>query len=109
MRAVPSQVHRAGKEHIRATDPSCQHCGSGDMRRLISKVSVHRSWGSSLDWVPDSGYPDNADQEDPRQMAEWMRRMRKEMGEEVTPEFEQMVDELESEAEEHDHGEEPED
>jgi hypothetical protein len=32
-------------------------------------------------------------------MAQWMRRMQKEMGEEVTPEFEEMLGEMESGAE----------
>lgn len=75
------------------------------MKRLISKFSFHRSWGDSLDWVPDSGYPDEADMEDPRKMAQWMRGMQKEMGEEVTPEFEEMLGELESEAASEDVGE----
>ena len=88
-----------------APEASCEHCGSGNLTRLISKFSFHRSWGDSLDWAPDSGYPDDADQEDPRRMAQWMRRMRKEMGDEVTPEFDEMVDELESEAEDEEYGE----
>ena len=79
-------------------DPTCEHCGGGNLTRLISKVSFRRSWGESLDWAPDSGYPTDADQDDPRQMAQWMRRMQREMGEEVTPEFDQMMEELESEA-----------
>ena len=77
-------------------EPSCQHCGSENMRRLISRVIVHKSWGSSLDWAPDSDFPQGLDQEDPKQMAQWMRRMQHEMGEEVTPEFEEMVGEMES-------------
>ena len=88
-----------------AREPSCQHCGGSSMKRLISKFSFHRSWGDSLDWVPDSGYPDEADMEDPRKMAQWMRGMQKEMGEEVTPEFEEMLGELESEAASEDVGE----
>ena len=83
-----------------APEPSCQHCGSGHLTRLISKFSFRRSWGESLDWVPDSGYPNDADQEDPGQMAQWMRQMQREMGEEVTPEFEEMMEELESGVEE---------
>ena len=84
-------------------EPSCEHCGGGKLTRIISKVSFHRSWGDSLNWAPDSDYPEGADQEDPRQMAQWMRRMQKEMGEEVTPEFEEMLDEMESEAEQSDY------
>ena len=87
-------------------EPTCEHCGSANLRRLISRVSFHRSWGDSLNWAPDSGYPDDMEHEDPRQMAEWMRSMQREMGEEVTPEFEQMMEEMESEAEMSDYGEE---
>ncbi|MCE2463449.1 MAG: zinc ribbon domain-containing protein [Dehalococcoidia bacterium] len=87
-------------------EPTCEHCGSANLRRLISRVSFHRSWGDSLNWAPDSGYPDDMEHEDPRQMAQWMRSMQREMGEEVTPEFEQMMEEIESEAEMPDYGEE---
>ena len=79
-----------------STDPTCEHCGSKNMTRLISKFSFRRSWGSSLDWAPDSGYPENIDEEDPTQVAQWMRRMQHEMGDEVTPEFEEIVQEMES-------------
>ena len=84
--------------------PSCQHCGSGKLTRLISKFSFRRSWGDSLNWAPNSGYPGDVDQEDPRQMAQWMRRMQHEMGDEVTPEFDEMVEELESEADQSEYG-----
>ena len=87
-------------------EPSCQHCGGGNLTRLISKFSFRRSWGDSLDWMPDSGHPENSDQDDPKQMAEWMRRMRREMGDEVTPEFDEMVDELEAEADSSEYGDE---
>ena len=86
------------------TQPSCEHCGGGNLARLISKFSFRRSWGSSLNWAPDSGYPDDPDNEDPREMAQWMRQMQHQMGDEVTPEFDQMLGELESEASNHDHG-----
>ena len=88
---------------VSTPEPSCEHCGGGNLTRIISKVSFHRSWGDSLNWVPDSGYPEGADQDDSRQMAQYMRRMQKEMGEEVTPEFEEMLDELESETEQSDY------
>ena len=78
------------------TIPVCEHCGSQDLSRLISKFAVHRSGGGSLDWAPDSEAFGDVNQEDPRAMAGWMRRMQKEMGEESTPEFEEMVQEMES-------------
>ena len=75
-------------------DPSCEHCGSAKMTRLISRFSFRRSWGDSLELSPESGMPD--DMEDPRQMARYMRKMQSEMGEESSPEFEEMLDQMES-------------
>jgi hypothetical protein len=57
-----------------------------------------------MNWMPDSGHPGDMDQEDPREMAQWMRRMQREMGDEVTPEFEQMLEEMESESDESEYG-----
>ena len=76
--------------------PSCDRCGSTNLSRLVSRVAVHRSFGDSLDWSPDSEALGDVDSEDPRAMAQYLRRMKHEMGEEVTPEFEEMIDELES-------------
>ena len=85
-------------------EANCDHCGGGNLTRLISRVSFHRSWGDSLNWAPDSAFPGDTDQEDPQQMAQWMRQMKKEMGDEVTPEFEEMMDEMESEGAGPDYG-----
>ena len=79
-------------------EPSCEHCGGGNLTRLISKFSFRRSWGDSLNWAPDSDYPDDPYSEDPKEMAQWMRRMQHEMGEQVSPDFDQMLEELESES-----------
>lgn len=78
------------------TTPLCEHCGSPKLSRLISRFAVHRSTGDSLDLAPDSEAFGDVNPEDPKAMAGWMRRMQKEMGEESTPEFEEMVDEMES-------------
>lgn len=74
--------------------PACQHCGSPDLARLVSTFVHRRSWGESLDSVPDEAFSD-VDEENPRELARWMRRMRGQMGE-VTPEFDQVVEELEA-------------
>ena len=78
--------------------PSCDHCPSTNLTRLISRFTVQRSWGSSLDWAPGSEGFGSADPDNPKEMANYLRRMKREMGEEVTLEFDDMVDELESEA-----------
>jgi putative FmdB family regulatory protein len=75
-----------------SSQPSCEHCGSQDTYRLISRFAIHRSPGSSLDDMD----LDDSVMEDPRAMARAMRQMQSEMGEESTPEMEEMLDELES-------------
>ena len=77
-----------------AADPSCEHCGSGKMTRLISRFSFRRSWGDSLDFSSGAGMPDDMD--DPRQMARYMRKMQSEMGEDSSPEVDEMLDQMES-------------
>lgn len=89
-----------------SSSPACEHCGSQEMTRLISRFSFHRSWGSSLNWAPGSEGFGAADPDNPREMSQWLRRMRHEMGDEVTPEFDNAIDEMEAEvfAEEHGYG-----
>ena len=65
-----------------ATTPSCPRCGSAQLHRLISRVTVIKSWGSSL---YDGGMESlgDVDENDPQEMQAWMRRMRVEMGDDT--------------------------
>jgi len=74
----------------------CPHCGSGKLKRLISRVRFARSEESRLDSLSDPGSWDGLDEEDPRAMARMMRRMGQEMGEELPPEFDEVVDRLDA-------------
>jgi putative FmdB family regulatory protein len=67
----------------------CERCGSSDVRRLVSKFAVLRGPGASLD---DTG---DFDENDPRAMAAWARQMQQESGEDMGPEFDDMVGRLE--------------
>jgi putative FmdB family regulatory protein len=74
----------------------CQHCGSVRMRRLMSRFATPRSEESRMDALSDpSGFSD-VDENDPRSVARALRRMGKEMGDEMGgPEFDEAVDQLE--------------
>lgn len=66
------------------------------MSRLVSKFAVHRTAGggdSDFDGMP--GMPD-IDENDPRAVARWARQMKNEMGEDLGPEFDDMVDRIEA-------------
>jgi hypothetical protein len=71
---------------------ACEHCGGKKLKRLISRVAVHRG-GINLD---DESSFDNIDENDPRQMARLMRQMGEEAGEDMDPEMEQMISRLEA-------------
>lgn len=76
---------------------ACPHCGSADARRLISRFAVLHSEDSRADQVADmAGDLGDVDENDPRSVARWARRMSSELGEDAGPEFGEMVDRLES-------------
>jgi putative FmdB family regulatory protein len=58
--------------------PTCEHCGSADVERLFSRVAVLRG-DDGLD-VAGSSLGD-VDENDPRSVAKWVRKMSREMGE----------------------------
>ena len=70
--------------------PTCPRCGSTDVRRLMSRVAVLRSEESRLESLAD------LDESDPRSLGRWMRRMSQEMGEDLGPEFDEVVGRLEA-------------
>jgi putative FmdB family regulatory protein len=79
-----------------ASTPCCPHCGSHNLTRLISRVSVLRSEESRLESLADPGSLAGLDENDPRSVARWMRKMSDETGEDLGPEFHEMVDRLEA-------------
>ena len=78
-----------------AVRPRCEHCGGRRLRRLVSRVTVVRSGGGDLDDFGERMLAD-VDESDPRSMARWARRMRDEMGEEMGPDFDQAIEQMEA-------------
>jgi len=76
--------------------PVCPRCGGTNLRRLISRVSVVRSEESRLDDLADPAMLDDLDENDPRSIARWMRKMSDQVGEEMPPEFDEVIDRLEA-------------
>jgi putative FmdB family regulatory protein len=79
-----------------AVDPVCEHCGSRDLTRLMSRFALGRSEERRLDALADDASLAGLDENDPRSMARWMRKMGKELGEDAGEDFDDMVDELEA-------------
>jgi len=74
-------------------DPICKYCESRRMSRLISQVRVIRSEESRLESLADPSKWGGLDENDPASMARWMKKMSREMGEDLSgEEIDQMVD-----------------
>ncbi len=74
----------------------CSYCGSHNLRRLISRVAVVRSEESRLEALADPSTFGDLDENDPRSLGRFMRRMSQELGEDLGPEFDEVVDRLEA-------------
>ena len=77
-------------------EPSCPRCGGTRLSRVISRVAVVRSEDSRLDDLSDPSMLGDLDEDDPKSIARWMRKMSAETGEEMPPEFGEVIDRLES-------------
>ncbi|MEI7844490.1 MAG: zinc ribbon domain-containing protein [Chloroflexota bacterium] len=73
----------------------CTHCGSSNIRRRAPRVRVLKSEESRLAQMADPSMLDNID-DDPKALGQMMRKMGSEMGEELPPEFDEVVDRLEA-------------
>ncbi len=73
----------------------CKYCQSAKVQRLISKVRFARSEESRLESLADPANLANLD-EDPRSLGRMMRQMSGQVGEEMGPEFDEVVHRLES-------------
>ena len=74
----------------------CPRCGGTHLKRLVSKVAFVRSEESRLDNLADPSNLAGLDENDPKSMARWMRKMSQEMGEDLGDEFKEVVDRLEA-------------
>ena len=79
-----------------AGEPSCPRCGGKRLTRLISRVAVVRSEESRLDDMADPSMMDDLDENDPKSLARWMRKMSDQVGEDMPEEFGEVMDRLES-------------
>lgn len=75
---------------------ACPHCGSASLEKLVSRFAPIRSEEEALESMADPSRFGDVDESDPRSVARWARRIGQEMGEDLGPEFEQAIDEMEA-------------
>jgi len=74
----------------------CLHCGSPQVKRRLPRVRLIRSDEGRMEDMA-GGLPDlEGLEDDPRALGRVMRKMGREMGEELPAEFEDVVDRLEA-------------
>ena len=73
----------------------CAFCGSKNVRRRMTKVRIAKSEDSRMESMADDFSGFEGLEDDPKAMGRMMRKMGKEMGEELPPEFNEVVDRLE--------------
>ena len=73
----------------------CPHCASDQVQRRIGRIRIAKSEESRMDSLTDTTNLEGLEN-DPRALGKMMRKMSNEMGEDVGPEFNEVVNRLES-------------
>ena len=74
---------------------TCSHCGSNNIRRRVPRVRILKGEEARLSQLADPSMLNGID-DDPKALGQMMRKMGKEMGEDLPPEFDDVVDRLEA-------------
>ncbi len=73
--------------------PPCDKCRSTSTRRLVSRFKTVRSEDQIMESMADPSVLSGIDENDPRSIARWAKKMAKEMGEDMGDEIEAMAEE----------------
>ena len=76
-------------------EPHCPHCSSDDLKRRVSRVALAKSDDARLDSMLDDPSMAGLDEEDPKALGRFMRRMSRDMDEDLGEEFNEVVERLE--------------
>ncbi len=83
------------------TPPRCPRCGGERLHRLMSRFATVRSEEDRLDSLADPSAMGDVDENDPKSVARWMKKMGSEMGDDLGDDWGDSIDEaMEEEASE---------
>jgi putative FmdB family regulatory protein len=89
-----------------AAEARCPRCGGGELTRLMSRFAMVKSEDARLDSLGDEASYGDLDENDPRSVARFMKRMGDEMGEDLGEDVDAAMDEAMAEGDETGPGEE---
>jgi putative FmdB family regulatory protein len=77
-------------------DAACDRCGAHTLERLMSRFALGRSEESRMEALSDPSNLSGLDEHDPASMARWMKKMGREMGDELgdVGDIDAMADEM---------------
>jgi len=76
--------------------PVCPVCGSKNLRRAIGRVRIAKSEDRRLEDMSDPSFFGDVDENDPKSIGRALKKMSKEMGEDLPPEFDEITTRLEA-------------
>ena len=79
------------------SDPAglaCPRCASTEVQRAVSRVAVLKSEESRADALADPSMFAGLDENDPRSIARWAKKLGKELGDEAGEDWDTMVEEM---------------
>ncbi|MDZ7374318.1 MAG: zinc ribbon domain-containing protein [candidate division KSB1 bacterium] len=76
----------------------CRYCGHTEMTRIMSRFAAIRSEEDRLESLADPAKWGDLDENDPKSVVQFMKRMGREFGDELGEDFDQLIEEAEEEA-----------
>jgi len=78
------------------TSPTSARCHGANLTKLVSRFAVLHSEESRLESLADPGSLSGLDEDDPKSVAAWARKMGGELGDDLGDDFRQAVEEMEA-------------
>ena len=75
------------------TSPRCPRCGSAELSRLMSRFATVKSEDARLESLADPAQYGDLDENDPKSVGRFMKRMGQEMGEDLGEDLDAAMDE----------------
>jgi len=76
--------------------PVCPVCGGKNLKRLIGRVRIAKSEDRRLEDMSDPSLFGDVDENDPKSIGRALKKMGREMGEDLPPEFDEITARLEA-------------
>ena len=77
-----------------APAPSCKHCQSADLERIMSRFAAPKSEEARMEALADPSNFGDVDENDPQSMARFMKKMGKEMGEDLGGDMDEAMESM---------------